>query len=113
METKNEIEIFNKNGELNEEFENYIVFLEDLKNKYTDAFNTAKKKLQKEMENHNVRSISNEKFTISIVDPTTVEDFNKTKFKKEHKDLYDKYTLLRHKDGCLRVVFKNKDENTN
>lgn len=68
-------------------------------------------KLQKEMEKNNILKIETERTSVSYVGETDVEYFNKSDFKKENRDLYNKYSSIRKKAPYLRISIKGKNDN--
>ena len=89
------------------DLEKYFIYLnnkiEDLK-KTRDEI---RRIIHKSMKENNIRSLETEKMKLYIVDEGTVEKFDKAKFRKENKPLYDKYTHIEKRAEYL--VIKGKD----
>lgn len=67
-----------------------------------------KEELLKAMQNANCINITNDKFTISYVSPTTREVFDSKTFQKEHKLLYDSYLKLTPIKSSVRIKLKEE-----
>lgn len=79
--------------------------LADLK----EAEKILKESLLEEMQKRNIKKIDTPKLTITYVDETTKEDFDKKAFKEAHKDLYDEYAKITSVKAYVKIGVKNGD----
>mgnify|MGYP003300715352 CR=1 FL=1 len=79
--------------------------LADLK----EAEKVLKESLLAEMQKRGIKKIDTPKLTITYVDETTKEDFDKKAFKEAHKDLYDEYAKLTPVKAFVKIGVKNAD----
>ena len=59
-----------------------------------------------EMESKGILGIESDELVISYTGSYDREDFNKTEFKKDHKDLYDEYVKMTPVKSSIRIKVK-------
>lgn len=74
-----------------------------------EAEKTLKEALLGEMQRRNIKKIDTPKLTITYVDETTKEDFDKKAFREAHKDLYDEYAKITPVKAYVKIGVKNGD----
>ena len=62
--------------------------------------------LLEEMESKGIVKIDSEFLTLTYVQPTEREDFNKAKFRADNPDLYDEYVKMTPVKASLRIKVK-------
>ena len=65
-----------------------------------------KESLLREMEKRNLKKIDTPKLTITYIDATTKEDFDKKAFRENHRDLYDEYARISDVKAYVKIGVK-------
>jgi hypothetical protein len=91
------------------ETENRIATVVKQLNELKEAEKVLKESLLIEMQKRNIKKIDTPKLTITYVDETTKEDFDKKAFKEAHKDLYDEYAKISPVKAYVKIGVKNED----
>ena len=89
------------------ETENRIATVMNQLAELKEAEKTLKEALLLEMQKRNIKKIDTGKLTITYVDETTKEDFDKKAFREAHKDLYDEYAKIVPAKAYVKIGVKN------
>lgn len=78
------------------DIEKVIAKLEETKKAYREQ-------LLKEMEERDIIKLETDLFTITRIEESETEYFDKNKFKKEHQELYDNYISMKKRKGYVKI----------
>ena len=78
------------------DIEKVIAKLEETKKAYREQ-------LLKEMEERDIIKLETDLFTITRIEESETEYFDKNKFKKEHQELYDSYISMKKRKGYVKI----------
>ena len=95
------------NGQIGQVYINQLVVFEQRIAELKKAHEELKSRIQKAMEQEGIKKFSNDQITINYIEPTDVETFDKTAFRKENPDLYDQYVKLGRREGYIKIAVKN------
>lgn len=97
---------FTKDNLLPKSTENQITKIMKQLSDLKEAEKTLKESLLQEMEKRNIKKIDTPKLTITYIDATTKEDFDKKAFREAHKDLYDEYARITDVKAYVKIGVK-------
>lgn len=83
-----------------------IILLDQKIKELQEIQDEIKKALLEEMKAKGIKKIDTETLIISYVEPTDKEDFDKKKFKSEHRVLYDSYVKMTPVKESIRIKVK-------
>lgn len=86
--------------------EKYMVQLQTLIKQKTEEMDTLKDGLCKLMEQYNIKSYSSQHLQLTRVLPKARQSFDTTRFKKDHKDLYEEYIKTSQVKSSIRITIK-------
>lgn len=89
------------------ETENRIATVMNQLAELKEAEKTLKEALLLEMQKRNIKKIDTPKLTITYVEATTKEDFDKKAFREDHRDLYDEYAKISDVKAYVKIGVKN------
>lgn len=89
------------------ETENKIATVMKQLSELKEAEKILKESLLAEMEKRNIKKIDTSKLTITYVEATTKEDFDKKAFREDHRDLYDEYAKITDVKAYVKIGVKN------
>lgn len=89
------------------QLERYISTIEAELKSYQDKRDEYREKLFKAMNDALVDTFEFGSLKVTRVEGSTSTSFDSAKFKKEHKDLYEKYTKTTQKSGYLKVTVRD------
>lgn len=95
------------------ETENNIVELLKQIDELTAKQEELKAKLKEEMEKRGLVKINSERISITYVQPTTRETFDKKGFKTKYPDLYDEFAGISNVKGYVKVDLNEKNKGKN
>lgn len=71
---------------------------------FIEAVDSMKEALKEAMAQTNVTKLETKHIKASYTPPSTIVKFDTTKFKKDHRDLYDEYCKVSPKKAVLRLT---------
>lgn len=106
MEKFNELLVQDNVLEISKEAAKKIKMVLKKKEEYDNAEKELKAVLQKEMEARGIKKIDTNGLLVNYIEPTQQENFDKTRFKKDHEDLYNDYVKIAQKNGYIKISIK-------
>lgn len=87
-------------------FDEYIVKLENAKNKIANCEKKTKDMLKNVFEENDLRKLDMDGYKANYIDATTRETFDTKKFREENLDLYDKYVKITPVAPQIKITLK-------
>jgi flagellar motility protein MotE (MotC chaperone) len=106
MENNNNFELIQINA--NKELENaqdLQAMLKEYK-AFEDRYKAFKERVLQTMQEQGIKSLDNDFIRITKIDETMSESFDSRAFKKDNRELYDSYVVMKPKAAYLKIEVK-------